>query len=110
MANDSPSGLVKQIEGQIGRILRQVDWTGVNEKGRLAVAELRQSLTDARVYSQDYELSEMRDEQLDNAKKAKKWLSAARRQILRASEFNVFGAIDVAHLTAQIDQAKADLK
>lgn len=109
MASSSPGGLVKQIDNQIGRILRQVDWADVDQKGRLAVDELRQNLADAKIYSQDYELSEMRDEQLDNAKKAKKWLSAARRQILKASEFNVFGAIDVAHLTAQIDQAKADL-
>ena len=90
--------------------MRQVDWAQVNQKGRTAVEELRQSLADAKIYSQDYELSEMRNEQLDNAKKAKKYLDLARRQILRASEFNVFGAIDVAHLTAQIDQAKADLK
>ena len=110
MANYTPGGLVKQVEAQVERILRQVDWAEVNEKGRVAVAELRQSLTDARTYSQDYELSEMRQEQLDNAKKAKKYLSLARRQILRASEFDVFSAIDVAHLTAQIDQAKADLK
>jgi hypothetical protein len=110
MANNTPNGLVKQIEGQVNRVLRQTDWTLINEKGRTAVAELRQDLTDAKIYTHDYELSEMRDEQIDNAKKAKKWLEAARRQILRASEFNVFNAIDVAHLTAQIDQAKADLK
>ena len=74
------------------------------------MVELRQYLTDARVYAKDYELSEVREEQLDNAKKSKKWLEQARQQILRASESNVFGPIDVAHLSAQIDQAKADLK
>lgn len=102
--------MIKRIDNQVSRILRQVDWSEVDQKGRLAVNDLRQSLADAKIYSQDYELSEMRDEQLDNAKKAKKYLGLARRKILRASEFNVFGAIDVAHLTAQIDQAKADLK
>ena len=110
MASSSPGALVKQVDNQVSRILRQVDWTLVNQKDRVAVEELRQSLADAKVYSQVYELSEMRNEQLDNAKKAKKYLGLARRQILRASEFNVFGAIDVAYLTAQIDQAKADLK
>jgi hypothetical protein len=52
----------------------------------------------------------MREEQIDNSRKAKKWLDKAHQQILRASEFNVFGPIDVAHLTALIDQVKADLK
>jgi hypothetical protein len=110
MANYSPAGLVKQVDGQVSRILRQADLDKAEEKGRKAVAELRQNLADAKVYAQDYELSEMREEQMDNAKKAKKWLEKARQQILRASEFNVFGPIDVAHLSAQIDQAKADLK
>ena len=110
MANYTPAALVKQIDNQVGRQLRQVDWALVEAKGRKAVADLRQNLNNAKIYSQDYELSEMRDEQLDNAKKATKWLDKARQNILRASEFNVFGAVDVAHLTAQIDQAKADLK
>jgi activator of HSP90 ATPase len=110
MVNYSPAGLVKQIDLQVNMILRKTDWDEVGEKARKAVAELRQNLADAKIYAQDYELSEMRDEQLDNANKAKKWLEQARQQILRASEFDVFGPIDVAHLTAQIEQVKADLK
>jgi hypothetical protein len=110
MANYTPSGLVKQIDNQVNMILRKINWDQVGEKARKAVLELRQDLVDARVYSSDYELSEMRDEQLDNAKKAKNYLEKARQQILRASEFDVFGPIDVAHITAQIEQVKADLK
>lgn len=110
MENISVSNMVKQIDGQVSRILRQVNLDKAEEKDRKAVIELRQHLADAKLYAQDYELSEMRQEQLDNAKKAKKWLEKARQAILQASEFNVFGPIDVAHLSAQIDQAKTDLK
>jgi hypothetical protein len=110
MASSSPSFLVKQVNTQVTMILRSIDWEELDEKGQKAVSELRQNLVDAKIYAQDYELSEMRDEQVGNAKKANKWLEHARQQILRASEFNIFGAIDVAHLTAQIDQAKANLK
>ena len=91
-------------------LTKTVDRLEIGERGRSALVKLSQSLDGARIYSQDYEVSEMRDEQLDNAKKAKRYLEQARQAILRASEFNIFGAIDVAHLTAQIDQAKADLK
>jgi len=105
----SPSAQVKDIEGQINRILRSVDIGEIAEKGRRAINELKQNLIDARIYSQDYELSEMRQEQLDNAKKAKKWLNASRTQILRASEFEVFGAIDVAQLSAEIETVIEDL-
>jgi hypothetical protein len=110
MANGSPSYIVKQVDNSISMLMRKVNRSEIGEKGRTALVKLNQSLDGARTYSQDYELSEMRDEQLDNAKKAKKYLEQARQAILRASEFNIFGAIDVAHLTAQIDQAKADLK
>jgi len=110
MASYSPSGLVKQIDTQVNMILRKINWDEVNEKARKAVVELRQNLADAKIYSTDYELSEMREEQIDNAKKARKWLEQARQRILRASEFDVFGPVDTAYLTAQIDQAKADLK
>jgi len=110
MANYTPSGLVKQVDTQVNSILRKIDWEEVNEKGRKAVVDLRQNLTDARAYTIDYEASEMRDEQLSNAKKARGYLEKARGLILRASEFDVFGPVDVAHLSAQIDQLKADLK
>ena len=110
MANYTPAALVKQVDTQVNSILRKTNWDAVNDKARKAVAELRQNLTDAKVYAQDYELSEMRDEQLDNARQAKKYLDQARQQILRASEFDMFGPVDVAHLTAQIEQVKADLK
>ena len=110
MVNYPPAALVKQVDAQINSILRNADWDEVNEKARKAVVDLRQNLANARIYAADYELSEMRDEQLDNAKKAKGYLETARTQILRASEFDVFGPVDVAHLTAQIDQLKSDLK
>jgi hypothetical protein len=110
MANQSPSVMVKQIDTQVSMILRKVDQYKLSEKPRNALAALRQALADARIYSRDYELSETREEQLDNAKKAKKFLEQARQSILKASEFNVFGPVDVAHMTAQIDTAIGDLK
>lgn len=91
-------------------ILRQIDQPKLDEKPRAAVNKLRQSMIDAKIYIRDYELSEVRDEQLKNAKTGKKWLEQARQSMLKASEFNVFGAIDVAHLSAQIDQIIGDLK
>jgi hypothetical protein len=108
--NGSISYRVKQIDIQVNMILRKTDWEEVEQKGRKAVEELRQFLSDSKIYALDYELSEMRDEQVKNAKMAKKWLEQARQRILRASEHSVFGPVDVAHLTAQIDQAKSDLQ
>jgi hypothetical protein len=106
----APSAIVKQVDNHISTVLRKVNMRKVADREVKLLAALRQNLIDARIYAHDYELSEMREEQLDNAKRAKKYLEQARQQILRASEFNIFGPIDVAHLSAQIDQVKDDLK
>jgi hypothetical protein len=108
--NISPSNIIKQVDNQINMILRKVNLRQLADREVKLLASLRQDLADAKIYTNDYELSEMRDEQIKNARRAKKYLDQARQHILRASEFNIFGAVDVAHLTAQIDQAKADLK
>lgn len=91
-------------------IIRKVDQQKLELKPRSALANLRQAIADARIYVRDYEFSEMREEQLANAKKAKKYLGQARQNILKASEFNVFGAADVAQLSAQVDQLMGELK
>jgi hypothetical protein len=110
MDNSSPSRKVKQLDSQISNILRKVYLRKLSSKERDVLSMLQQNLVDSRIYIRDYELSETREEQLDNSKEAKKWLEQARKNILAASEFNIFGAIDVAHLSAQIDQIISDLK
>jgi hypothetical protein len=105
-----PSRKIKLLELQINNILRKFDLPKLGTAERNILAKLQQNLTDSRIYASDYELSETRDEQIDNAKKANKWLDQARTNILAASEFNTFSAIDVAHLTANIDQLISELK
>jgi hypothetical protein len=106
----SPSRRVKQLDTQINTILRTFDLRKLTAKERDVLAKLQQNLNDSRIHTTDYELSETRDEQQDNANRAKKWLEQARTNILAASEFNVFGTIDVAHLSAIIDQIISEIK
>jgi hypothetical protein len=110
MDNVSPSRAVKQIEAQINRVLRNINLRKLSIKERKILEDLQQNLNDSRIYTNVYELSETRDEQKDNIKQSKKWLERARKNILTASEFNVFDAIDVAHLSAQIDKIISELK
>jgi hypothetical protein len=105
-----PSIRVKRLEADVRQILRKTDAAKLERKYREALTQLRQNLVDIRIYVNAYEFSEERPEQLENVKAAKKWLNQARQNILKSSEADVFGAAEVAHLTAQIDQVKADLK
>src|SRR4051812_15262951 len=102
--NSGPSIRVKRLEADARQILRQINEAKLERKYRDALTELRQNLVDIRIYTNAYEFSEERPEQLQNAKMAKEYLGQARRHILKSSEANIFSAIDVAHLSAQIDQ------
>lgn len=110
MEEQSPSTGIKRIDGEIRQILRSQDVLRLPSKQRSLLASLDQDLIDARKYAHAYELSETREEQLDNAKVAKSWLNKARKCILSASEHDIFGAVDVASLSAQIDTIKENLK
>jgi hypothetical protein len=106
----SPSKVIKQISAQINRILRSIDLRTLGNKERKILNGLQQNLNDSRIYLQAYELSETREEQKGNVKIAEEWLEQARKNILSASEYDIFNAIDVAHLSALIDQIRDDLK
>jgi hypothetical protein len=102
--------MAKQLEGQVSMILRQVDQDEFSGKVRASIAILKQALADIRIYTNAYELSETAEEQAQNATNAKKYLGQAQQQILKVSEYNIFGPVDVAHLSAQIEELKDGLK
>ena len=109
MENKAPSTRAKQVDAEVERLLRQVDLRKLSSKERNIILKLKQELADAKIYARDYELSETIEEQAENAARAKKWLEKARKSILLASEYDHFGAIEVAHLTAEIEQTIMDL-
>jgi len=94
----------------VNSILRKIDLSRQSTALRENLIDLKQDLANARVYASSYELSETREEQASNAKHAKQWLAKANKKILKASEQNIFGPVDVAHLSAQTDQLKSVLK
>lgn len=110
MERQAPSKAIKDLDAQVRRILRPVDLLKQDRTVRESVATLGQHLHDARIYAVDYELSETREEQVDNAKQARKYLKAASHAVLTASQHDIFSAIDVAHIIAVIEQVRADLR
>jgi hypothetical protein len=105
-----PSIRVKRLEADIRQILRKTNEGKLDRKYRNSLIELRQNMVDIRIYTNAYEFSEERPEQMQNAKTAKKYLEQAKQHILKTSEANIFSAIDVARLSAQIDQITGILR
>ncbi|MBC7581610.1 hypothetical protein H7097_01945 [Aeromicrobium sp.] len=68
------------------------------------ITDLKNNLIDARLDIRDYEFSETRAEQQGHVKQVYESLEKVRGDILTASEYNVFNAVDVAQFTAQLEQ------
>jgi len=102
--NQSPFLAIKSLETQLSGILSAIDVYDLPAQEAKIISTLKREMVDARLDTRDYELSETRDEQLKNGKVAKKRLAHIRKNILAASEYNVFSPVDVAQLSAQIEQ------
>jgi hypothetical protein len=107
---EAASTLIKRLDGQINLIQRQLNPSLLAKRERDNLAALHQNLADARIYAADFETSETDEEKAKNAHAAKKWLAAAQKRIVAASQTNIFEPVDVAHLSAQIEQVMAALK
>lgn len=110
MEEKSLSAMVKDVEAQVRAILRDRDVRSLPEGPRRVVEQLTQNLSDVRVYATDFELSEVDEDRQKNARVATKRLTAVQRRIITASQYDLFEPVDVAHLSAQIEQIITRMK
>ena len=101
---------VKSLGSHINGIVSQFDIDALMPDERNLVALIKRQLTDARLDVRDYGYAETRAEQLAHAAAARESCEALQKQILQGSEHNLFSAIDVAHISAQIQQIIAQLQ
>ncbi len=102
MENTSPFVAMQRVETQLKVVLRGLDTDLLDTEQRKAVASLKRLMVDTRLDIRDYELSETRVEQLQKAATAQKQLVKLQATILAVG--TVFGAADVAQLSAQLEQ------
>ena len=105
----SPFILIKRLEADVLRLLSHIDITDLDSVQQRTLIQLKNEMTDARLDVQDYELAETREHQLRNAKDAIRRLAHVQKAI-SDNDLHVFGAVDVAHLLAQIGQVTDRLK
>jgi hypothetical protein len=101
--------LVKQLQADILRLLSYLEVTTLDRREQLALGQFKNDLTDAKLDIQDYENAETRDEQAQHSKDAKERLVRV-HSLISSNTLHVFGAVDVAHLTAQIGQINDRLR
>ncbi len=106
----SPFVLATRLKTYVGHLLATFDVDSLDQAQRREFKLMKRLLADARLDTRDYELSETRVEQVGKAVQARNRLEELRLHILRASEHNVFSAIDVAQISAQLDEIIAKLE
>jgi hypothetical protein len=104
VASNSLHDQAKALESQIGTILSFYDVSELPMQQKDLVTNLKHQLVDIRLDARDYEYAQTRAEQLQHAKEGKQRLRQLQQSLLKASEYNMFGPVDVAHISAGIEQ------
>jgi len=94
----------KDLEQHIGRIVSNHDIDSLENKQRQLLTDIKRIIVDARLDTRDYEYAETRAEQLKFGKIAVKRFETLRKMLVKASEYNLFSAVDIAQLSAHIEQ------
>jgi hypothetical protein len=105
----SPFELAKTLQGMVQSRLSGIDIDSLPPHERELLRQIKRQLTDIRLDIRDYGLSETRAEQKHRSKAAITRLGELQHQLLQASEYNIFGAADVAIISALIQQLMTEL-
>ncbi len=107
---DSALTLVSRLNMQLSGIVTALDIDIIGRETAKILAKIKQLSPEVRLDVRDWEMADSRIEMEQNAKAAVKRLEELRLNILKASEHGIFSAIDVIHLSAQIDAITEELR
>jgi hypothetical protein len=100
---ESALTLMTRLNMQVGSLLSALDIDLIGKETGKILRLIRRLSEDARLDVRDWEMSDSRVEMEQHAQVAKKRLEELRKQVLKASEHGIFSAVDVVHISAQID-------
>jgi hypothetical protein len=106
----SPFEQAKVVDASLHTILSRLDLDGESRDVRDLADAIRQLSTDARLDTRDYDYAETRAEQQKIARECRERFEQLRQLILKASEHNMFGVVDVAELSARIEHIMANVQ
>lgn len=103
MPYSSPYLLTQSLERSVMGVLTRIDLYNLEAPAARVTHSLKKRLIEARLDIRGYELSETREEQLKGASGGRRKLEEIRKDILAASEYNIFNPVDVAQISAQLE-------
>lgn len=98
---------LRQVEFMLKGFWRNIDLQDLETSSRKSLEVVRQQLQLAQAVAKDYEFVESEEDtraQVRLLPKVIKALEQLRAGILKSSEYDLVGAVDVAQLTSQLDE------
>lgn len=110
MAELSPYDQAKELARQLNSILSALDIDAISREERDIARAIKQLLDHVRLGARDYDFADTKYEQEQSAVETKQYLEQLQALVLKGSEYNLFGAVDVAHASARIQQIISKLR
>lgn len=107
MAEYTPYQQLKQIGFALNRFGAAADLDAQSTAARRSFEALRRNVQRAQDILKDYEMFELEEDTFKQTQilpKAIKALQVLRDSLLKASEYDLIGAVDVAQISAEIDE------
>lgn len=107
MTEQSMYNQLRQINFALNRLWNATDPQSLEAPARKSLDAVRRQVQAAQATIRDYELLELEEDtkaQLRILPKAVKALEQLRSGILKSSEYDLIGPVDVAQLTAELDE------
>jgi hypothetical protein len=107
MIGQTPYQQLRQIEASVNRFGNAIDRDAQTAASMRSFEALRRDVRLARDTLKDYEMFELEEDTRKQAKllpQAIKSLEKVRASLLKASEYELISAIDVAQLSAELDE------
>jgi hypothetical protein len=105
----SPFTLVKALEAHITSLVMKFDVDSLPSHERELLRSIKRLVVDVRLDLRDYGMADSKAAQDRFGREARQRLTGLEQAIVKASELNLFGAADVAHLSAQTQQVMTHL-
>jgi hypothetical protein len=93
----------RELETQVNNILSTFDVAELSMNEKQLVNTIKHQLIDGRLDTREYEYAQTRVEQLHAVHEGARDYEQLRHNIVKASEHNLFGAVDVAQISARIE-------
>lgn len=110
MAEPSSYDQAKELARQLNSILSALDIDSFSREEREIVLSIKRLLDHVRLGARDYDFADTKYEQEQSAVETKQYLEQLQALVLKGSEYNLFGAVDVAHVSARIQQIISKLR